>query len=544
MNGGEALVRTLASHGVNTVFCVPGESYLAVLDSLRRHADRIRLVANRHEAGATFAANGFAKISRRPGVAFVSRGPGAANASIGVHTADQDSIPLVLFIGQVPRGDLGREAFQEIDYQAFFGTIAKAVLEPAGPADVARAAAEAFAIAQAGRPGPAVVVLPEDVTEAEAGDVAIPAPAATGVGGASNDRIRGAAAMIDRAERVLIVAGELVKSEAATMRLGGFAESAAAAVVSAFRCQDALNNDHPAYAGLLGLGHPPYLRKAWRDADLVILAGSRFDAITSGDFALRDDGKTTIMLHPDAGAIARVRPDLGIAAAVGPTLRALATAIEPPSAERAAWQAALRAGFEIWQARPPEAVGAVDMTAVVRHADSRLAGIDHVVANDAGNFSTWLHRHFRYRLPDSQAGPMSGAMGYAVPAAVGAALAREGARVVAFVGDGGFMMTGQELSTAARNGLKVTAIVCDNGHHGAILMHQHRYAGAGNYAGVALDSPDFAALGAAYGARSWTVRTTGQFGPAFDEALAHDGPGLIHLVTDIRDISSDGPLED
>ena len=449
----------------------------------------------------------------------------------------------MLFVGQAPRGEIGREAFQEIDYGAFYGTLAKAVLEPADPVDVARATADAFAIAQTGRPGPAIVVLPEDVTEGEAGDVAIPEPVAHGVGEASGDQIRAAATMIDRARRVLIVAGELVKSEAATMRLGAFAESAAAAVVSAFRCQDTLNNDHPAYVGPLGLGRPLYLKKAWRDADLVVLAGSRFDAITSEDFALRDAGKPTIMLHPDAGTIARVRPDLGIAAAVGPTLRALTTAIEPPSAERAVWRAALRAGFEAYRARAPQAVGAVDMTAVVRHADSRLAGIDHVVANDAGNFSTWLHRHFRYRLPDSQAGPMSGAMGYAVPAAVGAALARKSARVVALVGDGGFMMTGQELTTAARNGLRITVVVCDNGHYGTILMHQHRYAGAGNYAGVALDSPDFAALGTAYGARSWTVETTEQFGPAFDEALAHDGPGLVHLVTDIRDISAGGPLE-
>ncbi|MBC6439573.1 MAG: thiamine pyrophosphate-binding protein [Rhodospirillales bacterium] len=542
MNGGEALVQTLASHAVDTVFCVPGESYLAVLDGLRRHASSIRLVTNRHESGATFAANGYAKIARRPGIAFVSRGPGATNASIGVHTADQDSIPLVLFIGQVPREELGREAFQEIDYKAFFGTIAKAVLEPIDPADVARATADALTIAQAGRPGPVVVVLPEDVTEAEAGDVAIPTPLPPVRGNAGDRQIREAAALIDNAKRVLIIAGELIKSEAATMRLGAFAESAAAAVVSAFRCQDALNNDHPAYAGLFGLGRPPYLQEAWAEADLVILAGSRFDAITSVDFTLRDDPKAMIVIHPDPRTVAGLRPTLGIASGVGPVLRALTTAIETPSAERAAWQARLRAGFERYQAQAPDAVGAVDMTAVIRHVDSRLAEIDHVVTNDAGNFSTWLHRHFRYRLPDSQAGPMAGAMGYAVPSAVGAALAREGAHVVSFVGDGGFMMTGQELSTAVQNGLKVTVVVCDNSHYGTIMMHQHRYAGAGNYAAIALNSPDFAALGAAYGAKSWTVTTTDGFGPAFDEALAHDGPGLIHVVTDIRDISASSPL--
>ena len=542
MNAGEALVRTLDRHGVETVFCVPGESYLAVLEALRRRANRIRLVTCRHESGASFAANGYAKIARRPGVAFVSRGPGATNASIGVHTAHQDSIPLVVFIGQVPRAELGREAFQEVDYRAFYGAITKAVLEPSRPEDVARATAEALALAQAGRPGPVAVVLPEDVTEAETGDAAIPTPALPCPGEAPEAQIRKGAAMIDRACRVLVVAGEIVKGEGAGGDLAAFAEATGAAVVAAFRCQDALDNDRPAWAGPFGLGRPPHLDRAWRDADLIVLAGSRFDAITSSDFTLRDEGKPTLMLHPDAATIAALRPTLGIAAPVGPALRALGAAARPPDAERIAWRAEMRAGFEAWQAQAPEALGAVDMTAVIRHVDARLAGIDHVVTNDAGNFATWLHRHFRWRLPDSQAGPMAGAMGYGAPAAVGAALARPGARVVCFVGDGGFGMTGQELATAAQHGLPITVVVCDNGAYGTILMHQHRYAGPGAYAAVALESPDFAALGRAYGAQSWRVESTEAFAPAFDEALAHDGPALIHLVTDIRDISASGPL--
>ncbi|MBT5435346.1 MAG: hypothetical protein HOK83_16985, partial [Rhodospirillaceae bacterium] len=341
MNGGEALVETLASHGVDTVFCVPGESYLAVLEGLRRNDNSMRLVTNRHESGAAFAANGYAKISRKPGIAFVSRGPGATNASIGVHTADQDSIPLVLFIGQIPLIEMGREAFQEIDYKAFYGTIAKAVLEPLNATDVARATADALTLAQSGRPGPVVVVLPEDVTEADGGDIAIPVPRAATTGQASDAQISAAAAMIDKAERVLIIGGELIKSEAATMQLGAFAESIGGAVVAAFRCQDVLNNDHPAYVGLFGLGRPPYLKETWAEADLVILAGSRLDAITSEDFALRDDDKTILMLHPSADTIAQIGPDMGIAAAVGPPLQALATATETPGAERAAWQVKL-----------------------------------------------------------------------------------------------------------------------------------------------------------------------------------------------------------
>ena len=538
MTGGAALVATLAAHGVDTVFCVPGESYLAVLEALRRRADTIRLVTARHEAGAAFAANGFAKIGRRPGIAFVSRGPGAANASIAVHTADQDSVPLVLCIGQVPRRELGREGFQEIDYAGFFGTVAKAVLQPGEPSQVARVTAEALALARSGRPGPVVVVLPEDVTGGDAGGTEIPGPRPLLAAEPSPALLRRAAALIDGARRPLIVAGEIVKAEAATMRLAAFAETAAIPVTTAFRCQDAINNEHPAYAGAFALPRAPHLIEAWRASDLLILAGSRFDAVTSADFALREQGKPTLMLHPCADTIAALAPLLGLATPVGPALLALTGAVEPPSEARAAWLAELRGGQERFRAEAQPASGRVDMAELVRHVDRRLATMDHVVTNDAGNFSTWLHRHFRWRLPDSQAGPMSGAMGYAVPAAVGAALARPRARVVAFVGDGGFMMTGQELATAVRNELPLIVIVCDNGHYGTIVMHQHALGGPDRVYGTALGGPDFAALGRAYGARGRRVETTEDFAAAFDAALAEDEPSLLHVVTDIRDISA------
>ena len=322
MNAGEALVRTLDSHGVDTVFCVPGESYLAVLESLRGHANSIRLITNRHESGATFAANGYAKISRKPGIAFVSRGPGATNASIGVHTADQDSVPLVLFIGQIPLSEIGARGLPgdrlqrnvwhhgESRYGTQFtrrcGTHNRRCPYPCS--------IQAVLV-------PSWSCCPKDVTEGDAGEAAIPQPMPPSSAEASQTQLREAAALIDGAEKVLIIGGEMIKAEAATMRLGAFAESAGAAVVSAFRCQDALNNDHPAYVGLFGLGRPPYLKQAWAEADLVILAGSRLDAITSEDFNLRNDNKTILMLHPSADTIAELRPTMGIAAAVGPTLR-------------------------------------------------------------------------------------------------------------------------------------------------------------------------------------------------------------------------------
>ena len=544
MNGGDALVATLIGHGVDTVFCVPGESYLAVLEGLRKNANTIHLVVNRHEACSSLAANAYAKIGRRPGCAFVSRGPGATNASIGVHTADQDSIPLVLFIGQVPRAEFDHESFQKVDYRQVFGSMTKAVLEPHGAEDVAQVTARALALSQAGRPGPVVVVLPEDVTEADAGDVAIPEPAPRPLAVAAPDVLGEAAAMIQGAERVLVLAGEMVKAESATAKLAAFATSSGAAVVTAFRCQDAINNDHPAYVGLFGLGRPPHLKRAWQEADLVIVAGSRLDAITTEDYSLLATPKAMIHIYPDADELAKSGARLKIPADVGPTLQALAGKVSTPAEPRVLWQEGLRADFEAYQANPPQALGDVDMAEVIRHVDHSLADTDHVLTNDAGNFSTWLHRYIRHRFPDSQAGPMAGAMGYAVPAAVGAQLAKPHAKVVAFVGDGGFLMTGQEIATAVQYNLPIIVIVVDNSAYGTIKMHQHRYAGPGNYEGVDMKSPDFAMLGQGYGAATWTVRTTDAFRPAFDEALAHDGASLIHVLTDIRDIAASGPLKD
>ena len=538
MNGGEALVATLLEHGVTTAFCVPGESYLAVLEALRHHGNAIRLVTHRHESGAALAANGYAKISGRPGIVMVSRGPGATNAAIGVHTATQDSVPVVLLVGQVPSHEIGHEAFQEIDYTSFYGRVAKAVIEPASAADVADATARALSVAATGRPGPVVVVLPENITLGDAGTPPVAAP----VGGlavrASRHDLERAASMIETADRLLVVAGEMVRHQAAEASLERLASQSGAAVVSAFRCQDCLSNDHEAYVGSLATGRASFLDKAWKEADLVVIAGARFDAISSADFRFREESKPLIVIHPDAATVAALRPRLGLISDVAPALDTMARRLAGPPPARLAWRNALREAWTRFQEATPATRGRVDMAAIVHRVSRRLASVDHIVTNDAGNFATWVQRHFRYRLPASQAGPMSGAMGYGVPAAIGAALARPAARVVAFVGDGGFMMTGQELTIAVDQALKVTAIVCDNGHYGTILMHQQRFAGPENTIAVALGSPDFQGIGEAYGAPSWRVERTQDFAPAFDEALCVDGPALIHLVTDIRDLSA------
>ncbi len=543
MNGGDALVATLVAHGVDTGFCVPGESYLAVLEALRRERARFRLLTCRHEAGAAFAAEAYGKLTRSPGVAFVTRGPGATNAAIGVHTAAQDSTPMLLFIGHVPRAHKGLESFQEIDYHRMYGPIAKAVIEPAGPAEVAEATGEALRLATTGRPGPVVVPLPEDVTEGDAGDPAIPAPAPRAATPPPPAAIAEAATLIAAARRPIVISGELVSCEGAHRALADFVAASGAGVVTSFRRQDTYPNDDPAYFGHFGIGRAPFQREAWTECDLVIAAGSRLDAVTTEDYTLIRDDQTLIQIHVDRSVFGRTRDaDIAIAADVAPTLEALGAALPPPPNERLAWRDGVNAALRGFMSDGPRALGEVDMSAVVKAVAARLDG-DHVLANDAGNFASWVHRYFFYTRPHSQAGPSSGAMGAGVPGAVAAKCARPEATVVAFVGDGGFLMTGQELATAAQFGLAIKVIVCDNGAYGTILMHQHRNFGADGYHGVRLANPDFAAMGRAYGVPAWRVEKTADFAPAFDAALAHDGPALIHLVTDIRDISAFGPLD-
>ncbi|MEE2981542.1 MAG: thiamine pyrophosphate-binding protein, partial [Pseudomonadota bacterium] len=484
MNGGDALVATLLSHGVRAGFAVPGESYLAVLEALRREQDNFRLITCRHEAGASFAAEAYGKLTRNPGAAFVTRGPGATNASIGVHTAAQDSSPMVLFIGQIPSSHKGREAFQEIDYQAMFGTIAKAVIEPHGPADVARATAEALDSARAGRPGPVVVPLPEDVTENDAGDPAIPGPVAQSLPAPDPDAVVRAVELISAAKHPIVVSGEMVTYHDAQDSLARFAEAAGAGVFTSFRRQDSYDNFGPAYIGHLGLGRAPFQRKVWDECDLVVVAGNRLDAITSEDYKLLRHDQTLIHIHADPTVLGHWRqPKVAIAADTGAALDAIAAALPPPANERSEWCATAHAEFLRFRENGVAALGKVDVAEVVKTVGDRLTG-DHIITNDAGNFSSWLHRHFPYRLRNSQAGPMAGAMGAAVPSAMAAQLARPKAQVVAFVGDGGFMMTGQEMLTAAQHDLPIKVIVGDNGAYGTILMHQHQAHGAGNYHGV------------------------------------------------------------
>lgn len=546
MTGGEALVATLLAHDVRAAFGVAGESYLAVLEALRKGRARLRFIPTRHESGAVFAAEAYAKLMRRPGIAFVTRGPGATNAAIGVHTAAQDSTPLVLFVGQVPTRRIGCEAFQEIDCRQMYGALAKAVITPERAEEVARSTARALELALSGRPGPVVVVLPEDLTMGDARAGPVPGPVERPVQRPPPALLAQASKLIGAARRPVLISGGLVSFEGAHAALKAFAEASGVAVATAWRRQDTFPADHPAYVGHLGIGRAPFQRTLFAECDLVIAAGARLDDITTEEGSLIRKDQRLIHVYPDAEVLRRQRATVAIEADVRPTLEALRSALrEGPAQERIAWRASLNERarqFATPGADPKVAAhGPLDMARVVEAVARRLEG-PQVIVNDAGNFAGWVQRYYPFREPWSQAAPTSGAMGYAVPAALGAKLARPDAEVVAFVGDGGFMMTGQELSTAVASGLAIRVILCDNQGLGTILMHQRRTFGTGAEFAVQHPSPDFVALAKAYGAAAFRVSATKEFAPAFEAALAHAGPALLHLVLDMRDISAFGPL--
>ena len=542
MNGGERLVETLVEHGVDTAFTVPGESFLTVLEAMRQQQNRIRVVTVRQEGGGAFAAEAYGKLTGRPAAVFVSRGPGATNASIGVHTAKQDSTPLLRFMGHVRRTSRGRESFQEIDPHSTFASLAKAVLEPETPEEIAALTARAIALATIGRPGPVVVVLPRDVTEAEVGDDELAAEAAEPATRTSDEAVLArAATLLAGARHPLIIAGEAVSFEDCCADLVGFAAASGAAVMTAYRRQDVFPNEHPAYAGHLEINRVAYQREALEAADVIIAAGSRLDAITNEDYTLIKPRQRLIQVYPDAEVLGRSGAEVAIEAEVGPTLRALTARLAKPSEAVLSWRQRLHQAY-LTHSDPATTptVGAVDLAAVVACVAARVPP-ETVILTDGGSFARWVHRYYRFNRPHTQLGPISGAMGYAVPGAIGARIARPQMPVIAFVGDGGFMMTGQELVTAVEQGLDIKIILCDNSAHGSILQSQVGKFGAHGIYGTRLASPDFAALAEAYGAPSWRVEETAAFDQAFAEALAHEGPALLHLRTDERDIVPYGP---
>ncbi len=540
--GGRILVDNLVGHGVDMAFCVPGESFLGAIEAFREVENQVKLIVCRQEGGAANMAEAYGKVTGRPGVCFVTRGPGVTNAAIGLHTARQDSTPMLLLVGQVGRDELGREAFQEIDFRRMLGEVTKWVDQVDDPARIPEYVARAYAVAMAGRRGPVALVFPEDVLTALA-DTADVGPTPIAEPGPTPAQMVALAELLAAAERPLAIVGGSGWSQAACADLIRFAESFALPVAAAFRCQDRMDNTHPLYVGELGTTVSPELGKRVRDADLIVAIGTRLDEMTTSGYALIRSPVPTQKLahvHPGAEELGRVfAATLPINAAVGPFLAAAATLEVPAPKTSGQWAAEARRDFE-GQLAGRTFPGAVDLVAVMAEVRERL-GPDAIITNGAGNYTGWCQRHYLYRRFPTQLGPVSGAMGYGFPAAIAAKAIHPDRDVVCFAGDGCFLMTGQELATAVQYGIAVVTLVLDNGMYGTIRMHQERNYPGSVYA-TDLTNPDFAALAKAYGAHGETVRRTADFAPAFERALAAGRPALIHILMEKETISTRSTL--
>jgi acetolactate synthase-1/2/3 large subunit len=533
MSGGQLVVAALRAHGVRMAFSVAGESYLEVLDALY-DAPEIRLITCRQEGGAAFMAEAYGKLTGEPGVLLVTRGPGACNASIGVHTAFQDSTPMIVLVGQVARHQIDREAFQEVDFRKMYAPLAKWVTQIDLAERVPELLNQAFQIATSGRPGPVVVALPEDMLrDRRAAAIAGPYRAVRAHPGAAD--LAELRRLLAAAERPIMMVGGSGWSDLAAADIARFAVANDLPVCCSFRRQDIVDNRLPVFVGDLGTGAAPTLVARVKAADLVLAVGARIGEITSQSYTLLgipDPGKSLIHVHAAAEELGRVfRPTLAIQSGM-PEFAAAAAALEPiPTPRWQAWREAARAEYEAGLVPSPfQPAPALDLGAVMGWLRERLPE-DAIVTSDAGNFSGWPNRFLQYRRPGRQLGPTSGAMGYGVPAAVAAKLVHRDRVVVGFCGDGGFMMTGQEMMTAAGEGAGPIILLFNNAMYGTIRMHQERRF-PGRVVGTALKNPDFAALAAAYGAFGAVVARTEEFAPAFEAALTARRPAIIELRMD------------
>ena len=527
-SGGRILVDQLALHGADLAFGVPGESYIDVLDALRDSP--IRFVTCRHEAGAANMAEAYGKLTNRPGICLVTRGPGATQASVGVHTAAQDGTPFLLLVGQIPRADAGREAFQELDYRAVFGSLAKWAAQIDQVERIPELVARAFRVATSGRPGPVVLALPEDVL-AEVADVADASPAVPAQAGPSAAELERVRELLAAAERPLVVVGGQPWSEAAGTALLRFCEAGGLPVAASWRAQDYVDNDGPCYAGHLGLGVDPALRERLRDADLLLVVGARLGDIETGGFATIAPpgvGRTLVHVHPDPDELGRVyEPALGIVSSGVRFAEALA-GLEPPPRDGELVETAHAAYRATLDARPLP--GGVDLTQVMAILRGRL-GPEAILASGAGTFTVWAHRFYVFRSYRTQLAPLSGAMGYGVPAAIAAKLVHPERDVVCLAGDGDFLMSASELATARQADAPIVVLVVDNGMYGTIRMHQERRF-PGRVSGTDLLNPDFAALAEAFGCHAERIERTDEIPAALDRALAAGRPAVLHLVVD------------
>ncbi|SNB61401.1 acetolactate synthase-1/2/3 large subunit [Arboricoccus pini] len=528
--GGQILVDQLRLHGVELCFGVPGESYLAVLDAFYDQED-LRYVICRQEGGVAMAAEAYGKLTGRPGIAFVTRGPGATNAASGVHVAQQDSTPLILFVGQIASATRERDAFQEVDYRQMFGGMAKWVAEIEEAARIPEFVHRAFMTATSGRPGPVVLALPEDMLlrRSEVVDARPWRRVESHPDPADLARLE---AYLSRARRPFVILGGGGWTPEAVQAIRHFVEANDLPVACGFRRQDLLDNEHPLYMGDIAIGPNPDLVRRIKEADLVVAIGTRLSEMTTQGYALFDIPRPAqhfVHIHNDVAELGRVyEADLPIHA----TMPAIAAGLARLTVANRPWaslNAAQRASYLAWR-DPRPGPGHVQMAEIVRYLRTTLPA-DAIVTNGAGNYCVWVNRGYSYRQFRSQLAPTSGSMGYGLPAALAAKLVHPDRAVVCFAGDGCFMMTGQELATAVQHEVALIVIVVNNGMYGTIRMHQEREFPT-RVSGTDLCNPDFAALARAYGANGWTVTQTDDFAPAFEAALASGQPCLIELKLD------------
>ncbi|WP_029356641.1 thiamine pyrophosphate-binding protein [Bosea sp. 117] len=526
-NGGRLLVECLIALGATKSFGVPGESYLAVLDALHDTTGKLDYVLCRNEGGASFMASAYGKLTGSPGICFVTRGPGATNASIGVHTAMQDSVPMLLFVGQVGTDMKGREAFQELDYRAVFGTLAKWAVEIDDVARLPEIVARAWTTALTGRPGPVVVALPEDMLSAETDIAPLRGPATVFEPSPAREAVAAARAMLAQAQRPLVLIGGVNWSPEGRAALQAFVEASDIPIVAAFRFQDQFDNHSPAFVGEAGVGMAPHVKALIREADVILAINVRFGEMTTDGYTLLsvpESRQKLIHIHASDREIGKIYvPALGIVA--GPN--AFARALIPVEGGWGEWRRNARAAYEA-SFEAPAQPSPVDMVAVCAWLRENLPD-DVILTNGAGNFTVWPNKFFKFGRKARLLAPQSGAMGYGLPAAIAAKVAYPERTVVCFAGDGDFQMNCQELGTAMQAGAQPIVLILNNGVYGTIRAHQER-----NYptrvSGTTLENPDFVGLARAYGFHAEHVRSTAAFPAAFERALTSPTGAVLELA--------------
>jgi acetolactate synthase-1/2/3 large subunit len=538
LTGGQILVQSLRRQGVDRVFCVPGESYLSALDALY-DTPAIAVISARHEGAAANMAEADGKLTGRPGICFVTRGPGATHASIGVHTAFQDSTPMILFIGQVARDARDREGFQEVDYRAMFAPLAKWVAEIDSAERIPEYIARAYHVALSGRAGPVVLSLPEDMLSERVAAPAQPDMVIAAGAAPRAEDVDAVVRLLAAASRPLLILGGTGWTAESCAALAEFAQRNALPVLAGFRRQDLFDNRHPNYCGHMGLGVDPQLAERLKSADLLLAIGSRLGENNTSGYTLLTPAvprQTLIHVHPDPNEIGRVyQPKLAIASRLADFALALAGRTVDGAAGRAQWLREAREGYVRFSTPGAAPPAGVDMAAVIGWLSGHLPE-DAMISNGAGNYTVWLHRYYRYKRPRTELAPTSGAMGYGVPAAVAAKLRHPERAMVAFAGDGCFLMYPQEIGTAAQHGANVIFIVVNNGIYGTIRMHQERRF-PGRVVGTDIVNPDFVALAHSCGLYAERVEKTADFAAAFGRATEAKRPALLELLVETAQLT-------